>query len=85
MTNNNIIDELTDRLVAAFKQVAPTDVLERLAANISPALETALKPFQIIRQEDFDGYMRSLERLEGKVAELEDKIVTLEQGASDNK
>ena len=85
MTNNNIIDELTDRLVAAFKQVAPTDVLERLAANISPALDTALKPFQIIRQEDFDGYMRSLERLEGKVAELEDKIVTLEQGASDNK
>lgn len=78
MTNHHIIDELTDRLVAAFNQVAPTDVLERIAASIAPVLESALKPFQIIRQEDFDGYMSSLERLESKVAELEDKILTLE-------
>ena len=78
MANPHIIDELTDRLVSAFNQIAPTEVLERLAANIAPTLDAALKPFQIIRQEDFDGYIQALERLETKVAELEDKILTLE-------
>lgn len=78
MANHHLIDELTDRLVAAFNQVAPTDALERIVAGIAPALESALKPFQIIRQEDFDGYMKSLERLENKVIELEEKITELE-------
>ncbi len=80
MANSTLIDEMVKRLTETLitvlpkESAIPAELLSRLAERIKPAIDNALKPFQILRREEFDGYLAQLQRLESQVGELEIRL-----------
>jgi len=50
--------------------------VDKLGDQIRPAIDAVLAPFQVVRREDFEGYLAQLERLETEVDELRQRLDT---------
>ena len=75
---DNLLEQLVTRVLDVLGKALPASTLGRFADQLRPALDAALAPFQVLRREDFDGYVAQLERLEAQVAELRDQVAELE-------
>lgn len=69
-TNNSLPEDLVSRVLDVLGRVLPASTLEKLGEQIRPAIDAVLAPFQVVRREDFEGYLAQLERLEDEVSEL---------------
>jgi len=76
---DNLLDDLVARVLEVLGQVLPASTLNRFSAQISQAMDRVLAPFQILRRDDFDGYLAQLERLEQEVADLRAQVARLEE------
>jgi len=73
-TNNTLLEDLVSRVLDVLGRVLPASTLDRLAEQIRPAIDAVLAPFQVVRREDFEGYLAQLERLEAEVDELREQL-----------
>jgi len=71
---DNLLEDLVSRVLDVLSQVLPASTLNRLSEQIKPAIDTVLAPFQILRRDDFEGYLNQLDRLETEVSELREKV-----------
>ena len=69
-TNQNLLEDLVSRVLDVLGRVLPASTLEKLGVQIRPAIDSVLAPFQVVRREDFEGYLAQLTRLEDEVNEL---------------
>jgi len=76
---DNLLDDLVARVLEVLGQVLPASTLNRFSTQISQAMDTVLAPFQILRRDDFDGYLAQLERLEQEVVDLREQVARLEE------
>ena len=76
---DNLIDDLVARVLEVLGQILPASTLNRFGEQLSPAIDAVLAPFQILRRDDFEGYIAQLERLEAEVDELRAKLAELEE------
>ena len=72
--NNSLLEELVSRVLDVLGRVLPAATLERLGEQIRPAIDGVLAPFQVVRREDFEGYLAQLQRLEDEVTELRAQV-----------
>ena len=79
---DNLLDDLVARVLEMLGQVLPASTLDRFSDQISQAMDPVLAPFQILRRDDFDGYLAQLKRLEHEVEELRTQVKKL---SSDDK
>lgn len=75
-TNNTLIEDLLGRVLDVLGRVLPAPTLDKLSEQIRPAIDTVLAPFQVVRREDFEGYLAQLQRLEDEVDELRSQLET---------
>ena len=68
--NNNLLEDLVSRVLDVLGRVLPASTLEKLGEQLRPAIDAVLAPFQVVRREDFEGYLAQLQRLEDEVSEL---------------
>ncbi len=73
-TNNRLLEELLSRVLEALGRVLPASTLDTLSDQIRPAIDAVLAPFQVVRREDFEGYLAQLQRLEDEVDELRQRL-----------
>jgi len=71
----NPLDALLERLRITLGDLAPEPLLNRM----QPVIENFLEQFQMVPKRDYDAHMAALKRLEATVADLESRIVELEQ------
>ena len=76
--SNSPLDDLITRVLEALGDLLPSEGLERIAERLRPALQRVLAPFEIVRREDFEGYLRHLDRLEREIGELEARLEALQ-------
>lgn len=76
--SENLLEDLVGRVLDVLETVLPASTLNRLSEQIRPAIDTVLAPFQILRRDDFEGYLRQLERLEAEVADLHQQVAELQ-------
>ena len=69
------LEALLNRLRAAAGD-APESLIERFR----PALDGFLEQFQLVPRREYDAQVTSIEKLEGKVSQLEARIAELERG-----
>jgi len=74
----NLLEDVVARVLEVLGQILPASTLARFSDQLRPAIDRVLAPFQILRREDFDGYLAQLERLESEVDRLEVRIAELE-------
>ncbi len=74
---DNLLEDLVARVVDILGQVLPASTLNRFGEQISPAIDAVLAPFQILRRDDFEGYLAQLERLEQDLQELRAQVAEL--------
>jgi|GEM_PF-3280102 len=71
---DNLLDDLVARVLDVLGQVLPASTLSRFREQISQAMDSVLQPFQILRRDDFDGYLAQLARLEQEVEDLRQEV-----------
>lgn len=76
---DNLIEDLVSRVLDVLGQVLPASTLSRFAEQIEPAIDTVLAPFQILKRDDFEGYLAQLGRLETEVSELKARVAELSE------
>jgi len=74
---DNLLDDLVARVLEVLGQVLPASTLNRFSEQIGQAMDRVLAPFQILRRDDFDGYLAQLARLEQEVSELREQVSEL--------
>jgi len=74
---DNLLDDLVARVMEVLDQVLPGSTLHRFSEQISQAMNSVLAPFQVLRRDDFEGYLNQLERLEQEVEELRQEVSRL--------
>lgn len=74
---DNLLDDLVARVLDVLGQVLPASTLSRFREQISQAMDSVLQPFQILRRDDFDGYLTQLARLEQEVEQLREEVERL--------
>ncbi len=74
---DNLLEDLVARVLDVLGQVLPASTLNRFREQISQAMDSVLQPFQILRRDDFDGYLAQLARLEQEVEELREDVKRL--------
>jgi len=75
-TNNSLLEDLVSRVLEVLGRALPASTLDKLGDQIRPAIDAVLAPFQVVRREDFEGYLAQLERLETEVDELRQRLDT---------
>ncbi len=75
-TTSPPLETLLNRLRAAAGE-APESLIERMR----PVLDGFFEQFQLVPRREYDAQLAQLERLEGKVSQLEARISELERGS----
>lgn len=75
--SENLLEDLVSRVLDVLGQVLPATTLNRFSEQIRPAIDAVLAPFQILRRDDFAGYLNQLERLEAEVDDLRARVAEL--------
>lgn len=73
-TNNTLLEDLVSRVLDVLGRVLPASTLDKLGEQIRPAINAVLAPFQVVRREDFEGYLAQLQRLEDEVDGLRQQL-----------
>ena len=81
-TTKRVQDDLVSRVIEVLGQILPASTLEGFSAQISQVVDRVLAPFQILRRDDFAGYVAQLERLEHEVERLQTQVDELQNASS---
>ena len=76
---DNLIEDIVERVLDVLGQVLPASTLNRFSEQISPAIDAVLAPFQILRRDEFEGYVAQLARLEDEVSALREQVAELSE------
>jgi len=77
-TTKSVQDDLVSRVIEVLGQILPASTLESFSTQISQVVDRVLAPFQILRRDDFAGYVAQLERLEQEVERLQEQVAVLQ-------
>ena len=70
-----------DGLLARLEDALGGLSAEPLRQRLEPVVEGFLAQFQLVGRRDYEAHLKTLERLEQRVAELEARIAELERNA----
>lgn len=80
MLNSEFLQDLSNRISSLFPMAASARA--EVENSIQEVLQSAFSRLNLVTREEFDAQLKVLERAEATIAELEEKVATLEKSAN---